>query len=77
MVQQSRQYDLIVFGATGYTGKLTSEQVLQGTPSTLRWAIAGRAPQKLELLASDYNRLYPDRVPVGLFPPPLHTKALL
>jgi short subunit dehydrogenase-like uncharacterized protein len=63
--QRNRKYDLVVFGATGYTGKLTSEQVLQGTPSTLKWAIAGRSPQKLELLASEYNRLYPDRVPVG------------
>jgi len=64
MTQRPRKFDLIVFGATGYTGKLTSEQVLQHTPSTLRWAIAGRSPQKLELLAHEYNRLYPDRAPV-------------
>jgi len=65
--QCNRKYDLVVFGATGYTGKLTSEQVLLGTPSTLKWAIAGRSPLKLELLAHEYNRLYPDRVPVGAF----------
>ena len=66
MAQHNRRFDLVVFGATGYTGKATSEQVLKGTPSTLRWAIAGRSPQKLELLASEYNRLYPDRVPVRM-----------
>jgi len=64
----SRRFDLVVFGATGYTGKLTSEQVLQGTPSTLQWAIAGRSPQKLDLLAGEYNRLYMDRVPVRVLP---------
>ena len=58
MVNRSdRKFDIVVFGATGYTGKLVAEQVLQGTPSTLRWAIAGRSPQKLELQAHEYNRL--------------------
>ncbi|CCX05117.1 hypothetical protein FPQ18DRAFT_263131 [Pyronema domesticum] len=65
--RRPRKFDLVVFGATGYTGKLTSEQVLQGTPSTLKWAIAGRSPQKLELLAQDYNRRFPDRTPVQTF----------
>ncbi|KAI5776650.1 hypothetical protein EDC01DRAFT_624956 [Geopyxis carbonaria] len=62
-----RKYDIIVFGATGYTGKLTSQAVLEFTPSTLTWAIAGRSPQKLELLAHEYNRLHPDRKPVEIF----------
>jgi short subunit dehydrogenase-like uncharacterized protein len=61
-----RKYDLVVFGATGYTGRLTCEQVLTNTPSTLRWAIAGRSPNKLELLAVEYNRRFPDRVPLGM-----------
>jgi len=60
-----RKYDLIVFGASGYTGKLTAEQALQHTPSSLKWAIAGRSSHKLELLATDFNRRFPDRVPVG------------
>ncbi|KAA8908864.1 Saccharopine dehydrogenase-domain-containing protein [Sphaerosporella brunnea] len=76
MAQRNRKYDLVVFGATGYTGKITSEQVLQGTPSTLRWAIAGRSPQKLELLAYEYNRLYPDRVPVEIFVADLSETAI-
>lgn len=61
-----RKYDLVVFGATGYTGKLTSEQLLLGAPSTLRWAIAGRSRDRLAVLAADYNARFPDRVPVGV-----------
>ncbi|KAF8248242.1 hypothetical protein K440DRAFT_583674 [Wilcoxina mikolae CBS 423.85] len=65
--EDMRRFDLVVLGATGYTGKLTSEQVLRGTPSNLHWAIAGRSPQKLELLASEYNRIYTDRIPVDIY----------
>ncbi|RPB08921.1 hypothetical protein P167DRAFT_538908 [Morchella conica CCBAS932] len=65
--KEGRKYDLIVFGASGYTGRLTCEQVLANTPSTLKWAIAGRSPNKLELLALEYNKRFPDRVPVGIF----------
>lgn len=67
----ARKYDLVVFGATGYTGKLAAEEVPLRTPSNLKWAIAGRSPHKLELLASDLNRRFPDRAPVGTwwFPP--------
>ncbi|PWW79541.1 hypothetical protein C7212DRAFT_310474 [Tuber magnatum] len=71
-----RKYDLILFGAAGYTGKLTAEQVLQHTPSSLRWAIAGRSPHKLELLAADLDRRFPDRVPVGIFIADLDEDAL-
>lgn len=65
-VPAERKYDLAVFGATGYTGRLVCEEVLANTPSTLKWAIAGRSPNKLELLAIEYNRRFPDRVPVGM-----------
>lgn len=61
-----RKYDLTVFGATGYTGRLVCEEVLANTPSTLKWAIAGRSPNKLELFAVEYNRRFSDRVPVGM-----------
>ena len=46
-----RPYDLIVFGATGFTGGLVADylQRTQGA-SGLRWALAGRQPQKLEQL---------------------------
>ena len=45
---QSRDLDLVVFGATGFTGGLTAEYLAQHGPKGLRWALAGRSPEKLE-----------------------------
>ena len=44
-----REYDLVIWGATGFTGKLVTEYVAnQYDQSNLKWAIAGRNRQKLE-----------------------------
>jgi saccharopine dehydrogenase (NAD+, L-glutamate forming) len=43
-----RPYDIVLFGATGFTGSLTAEYLAQNAPPGLRWAIAGRSPAKLE-----------------------------
>jgi short subunit dehydrogenase-like uncharacterized protein len=43
-----RQYDVVVFGATGFTGALTAEYLAGNGPEGLRWALAGRNRQKLE-----------------------------
>ncbi len=50
-----RQFDIIVYGATGFTGRLVAEYLLReyGAGSDLRWAIAGRSPDKLELVRRD------------------------
>jgi short subunit dehydrogenase-like uncharacterized protein len=43
----ARAHDLVLFGATGYTGRLVAERLAHaGTP--LRWALAGRDKAKLE-----------------------------
>lgn len=48
----SRSYDLVLFGATGFTGKLVAEY-LANHASGLRWAVAGRSESKLrDVLAS-------------------------
>ena len=45
----SRPYDIIIFGATGFTGSLVAEYFLKTYPSdTFKWAIAGRDIKKLE-----------------------------
>jgi short subunit dehydrogenase-like uncharacterized protein len=41
-----REFDIIVYGATGYTGRLVAEY-LKGK-SGLKWAMAGRSHSKLE-----------------------------
>ncbi len=45
----SREFDLVVFGATGFTGKLVADYIARATPQP-RWAIAGRNKDKLEAL---------------------------
>jgi len=57
----SRQYDLVVFGATGYTGKLTAEHITTNLPTDLKWALAGRSASKLEAVAAECKSLNPDR----------------
>ncbi|MEV6814411.1 saccharopine dehydrogenase NADP-binding domain-containing protein [Micromonospora sp. NPDC051296] len=42
-----RAYDVVLFGATGFTGGLTAEYLARHTPPGLSWAIAGRNPGKL------------------------------
>ena len=55
--QNHRQYNLTVWGASGFTGKLVTEYLLRhyGTDGALRWAIAGRDRAKLELICSELN----------------------
>ncbi|PSR94426.1 Saccharopine dehydrogenase-domain-containing protein [Coniella lustricola] len=60
--KHDRQYDLVVFGATGYTGKYTSQSITRDLPTDLRWAIAGRSRGKLEKLAEELKSLNPDRL---------------
>jgi short subunit dehydrogenase-like uncharacterized protein len=48
----TREFDLIVFGATGFTGRLVADYIKRSTePGRLRWAIAGRDLARLEALA--------------------------
>jgi short subunit dehydrogenase-like uncharacterized protein len=45
----ARAYDLIVYGATGFTGRLVAEHLLTsyGAAGDIRWAMAGRSASKL------------------------------
>ncbi len=44
-----REFDVIIWGATGFTGKLTAEYlfVRYGFGGSLRWAIGGRSEPRL------------------------------
>ena len=54
MAANEREFDIILFGATGFTGKLVAEYLLRqyGINEGLRWAIAGRNPGKLKEIAT-------------------------
>ena len=43
-----RPYDIVVFGASGFTGALTAEYLAAHVPESTRWALAGRNQGKLE-----------------------------
>ncbi len=43
----TRDLDVVLFGATGFTGALTAEYLAHHAPADLRWALAGRSPEKL------------------------------
>lgn len=44
----ARTYDIVLFGATGFTGGLTAEYLARHAPAGARWALAGRNREKLE-----------------------------
>lgn len=53
-MQKPREFDLIVWGASGFTGRLVAEYLYQnyGTGDKLKWAMAGRNQDKLERIRS-------------------------
>lgn len=46
----TKKFDLVLFGATGFTGQQTLKHLAAHVPSGVRWAIAGRNKEKLEAL---------------------------
>lgn len=54
-----RPYDLVLFGATGFTGRLTAEYLARNAPAGCRWALAGRNQAKLEQVRSDLAAIEP------------------
>ena len=46
-----REFDLVLQGATGFTGRLAAEELRSCAPSSLRWAVAGRCPERVHALA--------------------------
>ncbi|MGW5388372.1 saccharopine dehydrogenase family protein [Nocardia sp. NPDC003963] len=61
----TREFDLIVFGATGFVGKLTARYLLGAAPAGARIALAGRSADKLaavrdEIGAADWGLVVAD-----------------
>ena len=51
----TREFDVIVYGATGFTGRLVTEHMLatHGVGRGVTWAMAGRSQSKLESVRSE------------------------
>ncbi|MFN9101559.1 MAG: saccharopine dehydrogenase NADP-binding domain-containing protein, partial [Betaproteobacteria bacterium] len=67
-----REFDLVVFGATGFTGRLVAEVMARhGGGEGLRWALAGRSLARLQTLrdelglASDHPLITADAADAG------------
>jgi short subunit dehydrogenase-like uncharacterized protein len=52
-----RDLDLVLLGATGFTGALTAEYLAQHAPKGLRWALSGRNRSKLEAVRDRLAKL--------------------
>ena len=50
-----RSYDIVLFGATGYTGRLTADYLARHAPTDCRWALAGRNQAKLEAVRAELS----------------------
>lgn len=55
-------YDLVLMGATGFTGRLVAEYLLQrhGVAGEFQWALAGRNRDKLETIRDDLGEAAQD-----------------
>ena len=43
-----REFDILIYGATGFTGKLVAEYVVEQYGKNIKWGMAGRSKNKLE-----------------------------
>ena len=58
MTKLSREFYLIVFGATGFTGRLVAEYLAAtyGVDGEIKWAMAGRSADKLAAVLEHFIR---------------------
>ena len=55
-----REFDVVVYGATGFAGTLTAEYLQDTYGGDVRWAVAGRDEAKLKRLIADLADRRPD-----------------
>ncbi len=60
-----RAYDLVLLGATGFTGGLTADYLATKAPADLPWAVAGRSVDRLAALTGRLRALGPAGEGVG------------
>jgi short subunit dehydrogenase-like uncharacterized protein len=51
--EHERPYDVVLYGASGFTGRQTVAYFARHAPEGVRWAIAGRNRQRLEAVRSE------------------------
>ncbi|WP_309890062.1 saccharopine dehydrogenase NADP-binding domain-containing protein [Archangium sp.] len=59
------EFELILFGATGFTGRLVAEYLVKKRPA-IRWALAGRSRDKLERVRDELSAMEPSAKELSL-----------
>lgn len=54
-----REFDIVLYGATGFAGRLTAEYLAGHAPDQLRWALAGRNQAKLAAIRDELAEQHP------------------
>jgi short subunit dehydrogenase-like uncharacterized protein len=49
----TKEFDIVVHGATGFTGRLIAEYLLTRTDTGLKWAMGGRSLEKLQAVRDE------------------------
>jgi short subunit dehydrogenase-like uncharacterized protein len=62
-MEASRQYDIVLSGATGFTGGLTASYLAAHAPREMRWALVGRNRSKLDAVAARLAAEAPEVAP--------------
>ena len=62
----TRDLDIVLLGATGYTGTLAAEHLVRQAPAGLSWALAGRSAAKLAALRDRLATISPDAADLEL-----------
>ncbi|ORY11786.1 Saccharopine dehydrogenase-domain-containing protein [Clohesyomyces aquaticus] len=57
------EFDILLLGATGYTGAIVAEHITTHFLTDLKWAIAGRSSSSLDALSAKLKLLDPNRSP--------------
>jgi short subunit dehydrogenase-like uncharacterized protein len=65
-MESARQFDIVLFGSTGFTGGLTAEYLSAHAPATMRWALAGRSREKLDAVAARLAAASPEAPKPGV-----------
>jgi short subunit dehydrogenase-like uncharacterized protein len=72
----AREFDIVLFGATGYTGRLVAEELLARS-NGFRWALAGRDVRKLEAVKTHLVERDPAAAALPLLIADSHDRASL
>ncbi|PRW56953.1 saccharopine dehydrogenase isoform B [Chlorella sorokiniana] len=54
----NRAFDVVIWGATGFTGRLVAEHLARDYKTGVKWALAGRSKERLEKLRLELSEQY-------------------